>query len=285
VFGTLLRYFLPIVAVATACAATYVLDLAAPASPNLFLFFVAIVAVGWYLGAGPGWLSVVVSVVAVDFLFLPPIHVLDFSVKDIPWFVAFVLSAAATNALSLKRRRTEEMLIQARGELEQRVRERTLDLQQTNEKLIAETVERARAEAVLRETRDELVRAARIATVAELTASIAHEINQPLAAVVANSEAALNWLKRSPPAFSEAKESIAGVVAAGERAAEVINRIRILMTKGAGTWTKVDVNELVDTVLSIILTSLAKRNVALECRLEPGLPLVLGDRVQLQQSC
>jgi C4-dicarboxylate-specific signal transduction histidine kinase len=281
--GTVLRYFLSFVAVAVACGATYLLNIAAPESSNLFLFFASIVVAAWYAGAGPGWLAVGLSIIAVDYFFSPPIYVLDLSAKDIPWLAAFVACAVVTNAMSLQRRRMEAMLRQARDELEQRVRERTLDLQQSNDKLTAATVERSVAEAALRETQNELARAARILTVTELTASIAHEVNQPLAAVVANSEAALNWLKRSPPALREANESIAAVVMAGERASDVIGRIRSLMTNGAPILATVDMNELVDNVIVLVHTSLVKRNITVTCRLEPESLPILGDRIQLQQ--
>jgi C4-dicarboxylate-specific signal transduction histidine kinase len=281
--GTIVRYVLPFVAVAVACGATSLLDIAAPESPNLFLFFASIVIAAWFAGAGPGWLAVVLSIVAVDYFYLPPIHVLDLSVKDTPWVAAFAACAAATNALSLQRRRIEAMLRQAHNELEQRVRERTIDLQQSNDKLIAATTERALAEAALRETQNELARIARIMTVTELTASIAHEVNQPLAAVVANGEAALNWLKRSPPAICKAEESIAAIVLAGERASTVISRIRSLMTNGAPTLTTVDMNELISGVTTLVEASLVRRNIMVTCRLEPGPSPILGDRVQLQQ--
>jgi K+-sensing histidine kinase KdpD len=189
VLGTILRYFLPFIAVAIACGATHLLDIAAAESPNLFLFFGSIVITAWFAGAGPGWLAVTLSILAADYFFSPPIYVLDLSTKDIPWFTAFALCAIATNALSLKRRRMEAILRHAHDELEQRVRERTRDLQQSNDKLTAATKERTLVEAALRETQNELARAARIMTVTELTASIAHEVNQPLSAVVANGEA------------------------------------------------------------------------------------------------
>ena len=118
ILGTWLRYLLSIVAVVAACVATYFVDLAAPDRPTLFLFFGAIVVSAWYGGLGPGWLSVVLSILAVNYFFVPPIFVLDFSVKDFPWELAFVLSAAVTNALSLKRRRMGSELIEARNELE-----------------------------------------------------------------------------------------------------------------------------------------------------------------------
>jgi C4-dicarboxylate-specific signal transduction histidine kinase len=283
VLEIILRYFLSAAVVTVACGATYLLDLAAPESPNLFLFFGAIVIVAWYLGAGPGWLAVILSTVAVDYFFIPPLYILDLSAKDFPWLVAFIACSVATNALSLKRRRLEAMLLQARDELEQRVHERTLELQHTNDALVAEAAERARAEAALRETQNELARAARIMTVAELTASITHEIKQPLAAVVASGEAALNWLKRSPPALSEADESIGAVIAAAERAADVMSKIRSLMTRAAPALTELDISELVSSVMMLVQASLARRSIFVECHLQPEPPPVVGDRIQLQQ--
>lgn len=158
-----------------------------------------------------------------------------------------------------------------------------LDLQATNDKLIAERQERERAEAALRETQNELVRAARITTAAELMASIAHEVNQPLAAVVANGQAALNWLHRTPPALDQTRESIAAVVVAGERAAQVVGRIRALMSKSAAVFGNVDVNEVVTEGVALVRAALAKRDIVIRFRLDPALPPVLGDRVQLQQ--
>jgi C4-dicarboxylate-specific signal transduction histidine kinase len=281
--GALGRYLLPFAAVAIACGMTYLLDLAAPESPNLFFFFGAIVITAWYAGAGPGWLAVILSTIAVDYFFIPAVYVLDLNIKDISWLVAFAACSAATNAVGLQRRGMEAMLIRARDELEERIRERTLELQATTEKLTAEAVERARAEAALRGTQNELARVHRIMTVGELTASIAHEVNQPLAAVVANGEAALNWLKRSPPRLLEAKDSIVAVVTAGERAADVISRIRSLMTRGAPAMAKVEVYEFLSSVVALVQAAFAMRDIVLECRLEPGLPCLLGDRIQLQQ--
>jgi C4-dicarboxylate-specific signal transduction histidine kinase len=277
------RYAVPFAAVSTAIGATYLLGLAAPESPNLFLFFGAVVVSAWFAGTGPGWLSVALSTIAVDYFFIAPIYVLDFGTKNLPWLGAFVLCSIVTNAMSLQRRRAERRLFQARNELEVRVRERTRDLQQTNARLIAATAERAQAGAALRESQNELARVARIMTVGELTASIAHEINQPLAAVVANGLAALNWLQRTPPALAEVQDSVTATVAAGERAAQIISRIRSLMTRGSPVLTSVDINELVNNVLALAKAGFKTRDVVVECRLRPGLPLVLADRVQLQQ--
>jgi C4-dicarboxylate-specific signal transduction histidine kinase len=278
-----IRYSLAFVTVAAACATTHVIDLASFEGPNFFLFFVAIALTAWVGGHGPGWLSVMLSVLAADFFFTPPLYVIDLSAKDIPWFIAFALCAMAVNAMSLQRRRMEVMLRRAYDELEQRVQERTLDLQLSNNKLTAVTLERSLTEAALRETQNELAHVARIMTVSELTASIAHEVNQPLAAVTANSEAALNWLKRSPPDLNQAAESIAAATTAGRRASDVISRIRALLTNGMPTVAAVDVNGIVGNVLALAGGRLEKQNIAVTCRLETIPPLMLGDTIQLQQ--
>jgi C4-dicarboxylate-specific signal transduction histidine kinase len=223
------------------------------------------------------------SALAADVFFVRQIYRIEFEPESFSWLIAFLVCGAMTNAVCFRRRRMEKMLQHAREELEDRVRVRTLELRQVNAKLIAEMTERIRAETALRQTQGELSRAARIMTVTELTASIAHEINQPLAAVVSNGEAAQNWLRRSPPALPQVAESIEAVVVAGVRAAEIIARIRRLITKAIPRQTTVELNELVSEVLKLARADLAKRNIVIRCRLATGLPSVTGDRIQLQQ--
>jgi C4-dicarboxylate-specific signal transduction histidine kinase len=278
-----LRYALPFVAVAAATGLTFLLDLAIPVGQNLFLFFAAVVVSAWYAGAGPGWLSVVLAALAVDYFFLPPIFVLNLGTKEMPWILAFVACCVVTNALSLQRRRAEIGLKQARDELELRVRERTADLQRSNERLSQEMVERARAEASLRDIQNDLARASRITTVAEMTASIAHEVNQPLAAIVANANAALNWLHRSPPNMGQVEESVTAIITGGERAGDVIARIRSLMARGTPAPVRVNLNDVVTSVLPIVQAEIKRREVALATYFERTLPPVMADRIQLQQ--
>ncbi len=190
-----------------------------------------------------------------------------FQRQGLPWLAAFVGCAVATNGLSLKRRRMEERLLHAHNELEQRVSERTQDLRQTNERLITEIAERTRAETALRETQNELARAARIMTVGELTSSIAHEINQPLAAVMSNAEAALNWLQRNPPALPQTKESVAAIIAAGGRAGDIIIRIRSLIKRGSPDLTRLNINDVIDSVLATARAGFKTQNVVIERRL------------------
>jgi len=173
----------------------------------------------------------------------------------------------------------EQELLRAHNELKQRVTE----LRQTNERLIAAIAERTRTEAALRETQNELARAERIMTIGELTASIAHEISQPLAAVVSNAAAALNWLQRNPPDISETTASVVAIKAAGDRAGDIITRIRSLIKRGAPERATLNINDVVDSVLATVMAEQNAKDVVIERSLEPDLPVVLGDRIQLQQ--
>ena len=271
-------------AVVAAASATHLLNLATAAHANLFLFFAAIVVSAWYAGRGPGWLAVALSAAAVDYFFFWSPNSMDWpTIGHVSWLIAFIACAMATNMVSLRRRYMEDMLRRHRDELDARVRIRTVELQQRNEELAAEVADRARAEASLRETQNELARASRALTAAELTASIAHEINQPLAASVTNGEAALNWLKRTPPDFVKARESITASVASAERASEIIGGMRLLMSGARPFHVVADVNALIDEVLLLARSELFRKNVAIRRKAQDRLPVIVGDPIQLQQ--
>jgi len=142
---------------------------------------------------------------------------------------------------------------------------------------------RKRAERALQESQAELARVARIATMGELTASIAHEINQPLAAVATNASASLHWLAVQPPNLDEAREAMARAMQEANRASRVIERIRILLKKASPELRPLDVNEVIRDVLALAHAELITGGVAVHTELSPDVPTVLGDRVQLQQ--
>jgi PAS domain S-box-containing protein len=129
----------------------------------------------------------------------------------------------------------------------------------------------------------ELAHVTRVMTLGELAASIAHEVNQPLAAVVADATASLNWLAAAPPDLDRVRDALDAIVTDAHRAAEVIQRIRQLATKSAPRKDRLDVNSIVRDVDPLVRAQLRRHEVALELDLAPGLPTVLGDRVQLQQ--
>jgi hypothetical protein len=142
--------------------------------------------------------------------------------------------------------------------------------------------EKSAKEALL-DTQTRLSRATRFATVGELAASIAHEVNQPLAAVVANGQACLRWLSANPPTLEKAREAAERIVRDSKEAGEVVRRIRALFIREASEKAPVDVNEIIGEVLSLLEGEMSKRRVALVTSLQKDLPNVGGDRVQLQQ--
>ena len=149
--------------------------------------------------------------------------------------------------------------------------------------VIRDITERKRAEQVLQHSQAELARVARIATMGELTASIAHEINQPLAAVATNASAALHWLAGEPPNLAEAQQAMANAMNEANRASGVIERVRTLLKKAPPELRLLDVNEAIREVLALVRNELIRGGVAVHTQLSADVPAVLGDRVQMQQ--
>lgn len=139
------------------------------------------------------------------------------------------------------------------------------------------------AELALRKAQAELAHVTRVTTLGELAASIAHEINQPLAAIVANAEACLSWLGRAPPDLGAARRSVEWIIDDGNRASEVIRRVRALAKKADTEKALLDVNVVLEEVAALVARELASHGVVLRMELAPALPLISGDRVQLQQ--
>jgi C4-dicarboxylate-specific signal transduction histidine kinase len=146
---------------------------------------------------------------------------------------------------------------------------------------IGQFIERRQAEEALRRTQTELAHVTRVATLGEMTASIAHEINQPLAAVVNNATACLHWLAAQN--LEEARESAAFIIADGHRAGEIIGRIRALAKNAPPRKDWLDVNATILEVVALARSEVHGNGVSLETRLAEGLAPVRGDRIQLQQ--
>ena len=163
----------------------------------------------------------------------------------------------------------KEEIKRLNDELEQRVLERTSQLMLASE--------------ALREAQAELAHVNRVTTMGQLAASIAHEVNQPLAASVTNAHAGLRWLGLQPPNLEEVREALAAIVTDSNRASDVINRMRALIKKAPARKDALQINEVILEVTALMRGELVKSGVSLNTQLVQGLPLIQGDRVQLQQ--
>jgi PAS domain S-box-containing protein len=148
---------------------------------------------------------------------------------------------------------------------------------------VTDVTARKRAEEKLLEAQAELAHVARVTALGELAASIAHEVNQPLAAVVANAAACQRWLAHTPPNLDEARSTVQSIIKDGNRAGEVIQRVRGLVNKTVDQKVPLDINEVVNEVITLLHHELASHRMSLRMELAPALGPVLGDRIQLQQ--
>ena len=260
------RYCLAVLTVAVALLITRSLQSYTDITP---LFYAAIVLTAWFGGMGPGLLAVVLAELSIDYYFVEPLYTLGLGPKSFSFLVVFGFLAVLTSWMSSRRRRAEEGLRQARDELETRVQERTKELRQANENL--------------REREAELTHVTRVMTIGELTASIAHEVNQPLAAIVTNGNACLRWLGGATPNLSEGRAAVERIIKDSYRASEVIARIRTLVKKAPPRNDLVDLNEVIIEVLALAQTEARRNRVSVNRQLKDDLPHVRGDRVQLQQ--
>jgi PAS domain S-box-containing protein len=148
---------------------------------------------------------------------------------------------------------------------------------------VTDVTARKRAEERLHEAQAELAHVTRVTALGELAASIAHEVNQPLAAVVANAAACRRWLDRDPPNLEEARSTMQSIIKDGNRAGEVIQHVRGLVDKTVDQKVPLDINEIVNEVIALLHHELTSRRVSLRMELVPAPGPVLGDRIQLQQ--
>jgi C4-dicarboxylate-specific signal transduction histidine kinase len=270
---TLWRYGFAVLTVAAALVITKSLEQYTDITP---LFYAAIVISAWFGGMGPGLVAVALATVALDYYFVPPLYTLRPDLKQISFLVVFGFLAVLTSWMSAKRKQSQEALRHARDELETRVQDRTAELRQANETL------RERGE-TLQKVQTELAHVTRVMTVGELTASIAHELNQPLAAIVTNSNACLRWLGGAQPNLDEARKAVDRIIKDSYRASDVISRVRALVKKTPARNDLVDLNEVIVEVLALAQNQARRAGVVLKRELATDLPRMRGDRVQLQQ--
>jgi C4-dicarboxylate-specific signal transduction histidine kinase len=156
-------------------------------------------------------------------------------------------------------------------------------LERENNYLQEQIAERKRAEVALRQAQADLTHANRVSSMGELTASLAHEINQPIAAAVTNANTCLRWLSRDQPDLEEARAAASRIVQDGRRAGEIVSRVRLLFKKGTLRRELVDLNEIIREMLPLLHSEAIQFAVLVRTELAADIPQVTGDRVQLQQ--
>ena len=169
--------------------------------------------------------------------------------------------------------------IAARGQVERSANGKPLRLRGVS----VDVTERKKAEHELAQHRNELSHLSRVTTVSELSSSLAHELNQPLAIILTNAQAAQRLLAQQPPDLAEARDTLADIVSEDERAGEVIRRLRALLKPGQTQRLPLSVNEIIEDVLRIVRSDLIGRGVTVHTALAESAPQVMGDRIQLQQ--
>jgi C4-dicarboxylate-specific signal transduction histidine kinase len=161
------------------------------------------------------------------------------------------------------------------------------ELKGLNEELEQCVVERTnqlmRASEALRETQTELAHVNRVTAMGQLAASITHEVNQPLAGMITNAGAGLRWLDHQPPDVEEIRQALGRIIQDGKRASDIIDRIRALIKKAPPRKDGVQINEAILDVTALTRGEVVKNGVSVQTQLAEGLPLIQGDRVQLQQ--
>jgi len=276
------RYAVPLVTVVGAAFVTtelHAINAHIPAS----LVFCAAIFSGWFGGVGPGLVAAVISSVFILFNLIPSPYTVRSLSEEVIRVTIYSIAVFFVAWVSGRQRQTEEQLEQARNKLEETVQDRTAELRRANVELQAEISERKVAEESLQAMEAELAHVSRLTMMGELTASIAHEVNQPLGAIMNYA----NACRRLLPAHLENRDQIdlalASIAEDAERASNVIARIRALSKKKPPEKVPSDLRALIDEVVAIAKYKMLGRGVSV--RVEPGaaLPLLRVDRIQIQQ--
>ena len=219
----------------------------APAS----CFLLAVMVSSLFGGLGPGLVSVTLSAIAYEHFFLwrtsSPAH----EPAALLRFTAFLVATLLVTGLIEMKRRAEHS--------------------------------RSRAEDALHQANADLARVSRATTMGELTASLAHEVNQPIAAAVTDSNTCLRWLMRHPPDLEEAREAASRTIKDATRAAEIISRVRQLFKKGTPQRELVDINEIIREMVVLLRSEATRYSISVRTNLMANPAHVMGDRLQLQQ--
>ncbi len=255
------RYGVCLLAVGLSFACTELLQPLFP-YPFLFLFLVGIMVSAWFGGLAVGLSSVVISILLVDYFFLPPAHSFQISTTAEAYFVAFIACALVASWVSAAKKKSEDALREALDQLEVRVSERTAELMKTQA---------------------DLAHLSQVLSMGELTASIAHEINQPITAVVTHGHACVEWLSANPPNIDKTRQTINRIIEDGTRAGAVLSRVRALFKKEPPTKDWVDLGDLIHEMTVFLREETMRRHIDMHLEVTSGMRKIWADRVQLQQ--
>lgn len=247
----IVNYGVPVLSVGAMVIVGRLLDLYLHAAP-VSLFICAVMFSAWLGGFTPGLLATVLSILAFKYYFAPPIFSLALETAETSGKPAF-----DPDGRFLGYRGVSTDVTASVG---------------------AEQVEKA-----LQQAQAELARVVRATTLGELAASIAHEINQPLAAIGADAHACLHWLAADRPDLDSVREALTAIVKDSHRAGEVITRIRTLLVRSPVAHEPCDLTGVIREMLTLVAPEIMRHGIALETSLAPGLPQVMGDPIQLQQ--
>jgi C4-dicarboxylate-specific signal transduction histidine kinase len=272
-----------VAAVSVGVAVAITLKLGSVIKDTATLFFCSVMLSRWYGGLWQGVFAALLSVVALDYYFIPPLYALGISLEEAPDMIVFVSTALFIGWLSGEQKRAKESLRHARDALDAKVQERTAELKRANEQLQSEIAERESAEEGLIRAQAEIARIARITTMGELAASIAHELNQPLGSIVMSGDACLRWLTAKPPNLDEVRQAVEAIIRDGTRASSVLVRIRGLLRRGERLRERSDINDIIREVIALSDGELRQSGASLRTEMPGSLPPVVVDRVLLQQ--
>ena len=277
------RYALPVVAVAAAALFTLALQSENTHVAGLPLLFCAAIYSAWFGGLGPGLLAALLSSGAIALNLVPPPSPGNSVMEELPRLVTFTIGVFFVSWIGGRQRQAEQLLELARDELEARVAERTAELSRANRELQSEIAERRSAELALQTMQLELAHVSRVTMMGELTASIAHEVNQPLGAIMNYANASRRLLASGTENVAKVDEALLRIAGDAKRASDVIARIRALSRKKPTEKARLTVKDLVDEVLAIARYEIQARGVTVRTDLAAGLPPLHVDRVQMQQ--
>jgi signal transduction histidine kinase len=273
----LLRYVVSVITVAAALGLNLLSWPLVRGTPSS-LFFAAVMVSAWYGGLGPGILATVLSALSLDYFFIAPVYSLEFDLSAILRLSVFLAVALLTSYLTAARKRAEEALRSAHGELEKRVEERTAELAQANESLRAEIVERKRAEKELWRLQREMGRVERLAALGRITGTIAHELGTPL-----NSVLGYTQLLAQEELSEGARRRLNIIETQVQRMGEIIQHY-LSRTHDSPRKNQIHINELVGETLILLNPIFQQHGVHVTTTLGDSLPPLWGDEASLQRA-